>query len=481
MNTLMWFRSDLRLSDNPALYHGLKACEGEMLGCYILCQQFIDEHPINPRQLWFIYEHLKLLQQAFARAGRAFKVLTVKNASDVPAAIGALCAEQGVGKLVFNAEYPLNELRRDKAVVATLEAENINCKRYHDRALVPPGMLTTQQDTPYKVYTPFSRAWRSQVKGVTFKIYQSDMNAIAAASDSPLAKGSDSALLDDAFAPYLKQSVTAPMQALWSVGERAATAALTDFCRDRVAGYQHDRDYPATEGTSRLSPYLAIGVLSPKQCFVAARDTFSGFWGDDEDIACWVGELIWRDFYMHIIAAFPALSRHRPMQVYTEGFAWSYNKDDFQRWCQGQTGIPIVDAAMRQLNQTGWMHNRLRMVSAMFLTKNLRIDWRLGERYFMEQLIDADFCANNGGWQWSASTGTDAAPYFRIMNPQSQSERFDADGAFIRRFVPELKNVTGKKIHNPDGCVDNYPAPMVDLKESRATTIAMFKDLKGTA
>ncbi|WP_232305504.1 cryptochrome/photolyase family protein [Gilvimarinus polysaccharolyticus] len=474
----MWFRSDLRLTDNPALHHGWQAAEGELFGCYVLCEQFITQHPINSRQLWFIYQHLCLLQQAFEQAGLAFHVLRVQRAADIPAAIKKLCAAQNVTKLVFNAEYPVNELLRDKAVIAALDAIGVVSKRYHDRALVPPGMLTTQQGTPYKVYSPFARAWRSQVMNFEFNLYDSPIALSNKPNNSLAPQSPGQAMLQGAFAQCGIEAAALSMSELWPVGEQAAAKTLAEFCRNSMSNYRHARDYPALIGTSGLSPYLAIGVLSPKQCVIAGRDASQGLWSEDEGAACWIGELIWRDFYMHIIAAFPALSRHRPMQVYTEGFAWSRNQDDFKRWCEGQTGIPIVDAAMRQLNQTGWMHNRLRMVSAMFLTKNLRIDWRMGERYFMEQLIDADFCSNNGGWQWSASTGTDAAPYFRIMNPQSQSERFDADGDFIRRFVPELKSVIGKKIHNPAGSVENYPAPMVDLKESRATTIAMFKALK---
>lgn len=475
MNTLMWFRNDLRVMDNPALYHGLKHCTGDLMGCYILCEQFIDEHPINPRQLWFIQQHLQLLQQAFINAGRSFTVLRVKRARDIPSTLSKLCRQQGVTKLVFNAEYPLNELRRDKDVVSQLEADGLNCKRYHDRSLVPPGMVTTAQDTPYKVYTPFARAWRDQIKAVAFTCYETDMKPAVPPVQLP---PDNQAQIQKVFKGCWDAPLGETMAPLWPIGEQAAGDILTDFCRERIAQYQQQRDYPAVKGTAKVSPYLAIGVLSPKQCFIAARDASPGSWQEDEGTACWVGELIWRDFYMHIIAAFPALSRHKPMQNYTEGFAWRTDQKDFARWCEGQTGIPIIDAAMRQLNQTGWMHNRLRMITAMFLTKNLRIDWRLGERYFMEQLIDADFCSNNGGWQWSASTGTDAAPYFRIMNPQTQSERFDPEGEFIRRFVPELQAVTGKKIHNPAGTCAQYPAPMVDLKASRAETIEMFKAIK---
>jgi deoxyribodipyrimidine photo-lyase len=481
MTTLLWFRNDLRLADNPALHHALNnpltGGATELLGCYVLCDQYIAEHPINRRQLWFIYRHLQLLQRAFNRSGHAFKVVRVAQARDIPAAIGQLCASHRVQRLAFNAEYPLNEIRRDQAVARTLRQEGISVKRYHDRALVPPGMLQTQQGTPYKVYTPFARAWRAHIAGITLSAYRTHIKPERdTASSSQYATTADAKQLAAAFAELALEQTEAAMAPLWAVGEAAAHRQLDSFCQHRLAHYAQQRDYPALNGTAGVSAYLAIGVLSPKQCFLAARDASS----DDhrEGADCWIGELIWRDFYMHIAAAFPALSRHKPMQMATEEVPWRTDKQDFNRWCNGQTGIPIVDAAMRQLNQTGWMHNRLRMICAMFLTKNLRIDWRMGERYFMQQLMDADFCANNGGWQWSASTGTDAAPYFRIMNPCRQSERFDPQGDFICRYVPELAAIKGKSIHQPPANQTDYPAPMVDLKSSRAETIALFKALK---
>ena len=191
----------------------------------------------------------------------------------------------------------------------------------------------------------------------------------------------------------------------------------------------------------------------------------------------WIGELIWRDFYQHVVVDFADVCKFKAMQKHTEAFPWRYDKKLFKAWCDGETGIPIVDAAMLQLKETGWMHNRLRMVVAMFLTKNLQIDWRMGEHYFMTHLIDGDFAANNGGWQWSASTGTDAAPYFRIFNPVSQSQRFDAEGVFIRRYLPALAKLSAKIIHNPPP-TPNYPLPIVDLSLSRKETIALFGALK---
>ncbi|HBT32829.1 MAG TPA: deoxyribodipyrimidine photo-lyase, partial [Pusillimonas sp.] len=240
-------------------------------------------------------------------------------------------------------------------------------------------------------------------------------------------------------------------------------------------------DFPATPGTSQLSPYLAAGLISVRQCLYAALQANQGELETGRaGILTWVNELLWREFYLQLMYSFPALSMHRAMKPETEAVVWRDAPDDFNRWCKGDTGVPIVDAAMRQLNDTGWMHNRLRMVVAMFLSKNLLIDWRYGERYFMQNLVDGELAANNGGWQWSASTGADAAPYFRVFNPVSQSQRFDPEGKFIRKWVPELKEVDTKEIHDPLPLtreVCGYPVIMVDLKVTRQRAIEAFKGL----
>ncbi|MDO9320458.1 MAG: FAD-binding domain-containing protein, partial [Pseudomonas sp.] len=237
---------------------------------------------------------------------------------------------------------------------------------------------------------------------------------------------------------------------------------------------------------SQLSAYLAAGVISPRQCLHAALSNNRGeFDTGNPGAVCWINELLWREFYKHILVGYPRVSRHRAFRPNTEAVAWRNAPDELAAWQAGRTGIPIVDAAMRQLLTTGWMHNRLRMIVAMFLTKNLLIDWREGERFFMRHLIDGDLAANNGGWQWSSSTGTDSAPYFRIFNPQRQSERFDAEGRFIRHWLPVLAEVGKKDIHNPSALSQygglfgrpDYPKPIVDLSKSRARALAAFKQL----
>jgi deoxyribodipyrimidine photo-lyase len=274
------------------------------------------------------------------------------------------------------------------------------------------------------------------------------------------------------------------LRQLWPAGEEAARERLATFTLEELWCYEERRDLPAQPGTSQLSPYLAAGVLSPRQCLHAALQGNQGeFDSGNPGAVCWINELLWREFYKHILVGYPRVSRHRAFRLETERLAWRRAPDELDAWQQGRTGIPIIDAAMRQLLATGWMHNRLRMVVAMFLSKNLLIDWREGERWFMRHLIDGDLAANNGGWQWSASTGTDAAPYFRIFNPINQSQRFDPEGRFLRRWLPELAHLDTRDIHNPAGlgglfAEDGYPVPLVDLGASRDRALAAFRRLE---
>ena len=230
--------------------------------------------------------------------------------------------------------------------------------------------------------------------------------------------------------------------------DEAIVAVVNRFISDKLADYQEYRDFPAIKGTSGLSPYLALGIVSAKQLLAQVQLHFPEVLENPSKAEfCWVNEIIWREFYRHLIVAYPKLCMGFNFNDKYDAVAWREDDSQFQAWCQGKTGYPIVDAAMRQLNKTGWMHNRLRMIVASFLTKHLLIDWRKGEHYFMSKLIDGDLASNNGGWQWAASTGCDAQPYFRVFNPITQSERFDPDGTFIRTYVPELKDVPAKHIH----------------------------------
>ncbi|WP_435929545.1 deoxyribodipyrimidine photo-lyase [Dryocola sp. BD613] len=462
---LVWFRNDLRVSDNLALAAACRDPQAKVIGFFIATPEQWRQHNMSPRQAEFIWQHLLALQNALAERGIE---LCIKQVADFAASIACLknfCASRNVDALFYNYQYEINERERDAAAEKTLGREVI-CQGFDDSVLLPPGSVTTGNHEMYKVFTPFSKA--------CIKRLREELPECVAA---PPPRGEPLAIKEPAPFNYPREKVDT---ALFPLGERAAIAKLREFCLRPVADYSAQRDFPAVEGTSRLSPWLTLGVISPRQCLHRLLkehpQALEGGAG-----ASWLNELIWREFYRHLLVAYPKLCRFHPFIPWTDKVRWRQDDGHLKAWQQGKTGYPIVDAAMRQLNATGWMHNRLRMVAASFLVKDLLIDWRAGERYFISQLLDGDLAANNGGWQWAASTGTDAAPYFRIFNPTTQGERFDAEGAFIRRWVPELRIVPGKHIHSPWMWADkqqqtlDYPRPIVDHKQARTATLAAYE------
>lgn len=469
---LVWLRNDLRIGDNPALFNAAQTGEG-VLAAYLLCEQDLQEHMVAPVRVDFIRRTLMELLQSLSELNIPLLVLRVKHRKEISERLLHLTKQYGVQELFINAEYPLNELERDKQVAQQLRQQGVIVTRFHDRVIIPPGMIRNGSGEPYKVFTAFKNNWLRQARALPLQPLKrprtQPVPSIAFATEKKI---------DQLFEGLVQRDLSS----VWPAGEIEANKRLKRFIKKPIEDYHTDRDFPALEGTSTLSPYLALGAISPRQCIAAALAHNQGEWDSgSEGVTTWINELIWRDFYQHVAVDFPQVCKFRAMQSHTEAFPWRYDKLLFEAWCAGKTGIPIVDAAMRQLNETGWMHNRLRMVVAMFLSKNLQLDWRMGERYFMEQLIDGDFAANNGGWQWSASTGTDAAPYFRIFNPVSQSQRFDPDGTFIRHYLPELSRLAAKHIHLPsvtDCRQTGYPEPIIDLALSRKETIALFAALK---
>jgi len=472
MGVLVWLRNDLRLRDNPALFQAAR--EGQArLAVYLVCDQLLERHQTAPARLDLIRRQLTELQPQLTRLNIPLVLMRVPKASDIAYRLVALAQEAQCDRIFFNAEYPLDELNRDRALVKNLKSAGMGFERFHDRVILPPGEVRNGQGEPYQVFTAFKRRWRALAAERLQPVLP--LPVIQTHSNPKLETLGVS--LNSAFQGLALRDLSD----LWPAGEDRALERLETFANQQLADYQQLRDQPALDATSRLSPYLAMGSLSPRQCLHAALNANRGDWhGGMAGAQTWIDELIWRDFYQHVTVDFPQVCKNRPLQAHTEAFPWRYDRLDFDAWCRGETGIPVVDAAMRQLLATGWMHNRLRMVVAMFLTKNLRIDWRWGESWFMSQLIDGDFAANNGGWQWSASTGTDAAPYFRIFNPVTQSQRFDPRGDFIRCYLPELRHLSDKVIHQPPP-TRGYPGPMVDLKASRKETIALFQALNQPA
>ncbi len=351
-----------------------------------------------------------------------------------------------------------------------LAKNKITCHTYDDQLILPPGSVLTKKGEYFKVFTAFKNAWYSVFYSTGLKLLPAPkkQNALGIKSSSiPKELSGFHSSIDPS---------------LWPAGEKEAKKRLQLFIKKNLVNYDTERDFPFDDATSRLSPYLAAGMISPRVCFMSAfRTNESKKVKGKKGAIILMSELIWRDFFKTILISTPRVSRNKPFRLETDKLPWKYNEKHLQAWQQGKTGIPIVDAAMRQLNTTGWMHNRLRMITAMFFAKNLFLDWRIGEAYFMNKLIDGDLAANNGNWQWCASTGVDAVPYFRIFNPIRQSEKYDPKGLFIRKFCPELIECNNKSIHDPYNRmvkmnnIGDYPQSIIDLDISRKSTIRAFK------
>ena len=472
MKNLVWFRRDLRVQDNRALFEAARTAKDGLIAVYALTPQQWKQHDDAACKVRFWLANVGSLSKSLAKLNIPLLIIKGDTFADLPKKIVALATKQQCGSLFFNREYEVNEVRRDDSVATACDTAGIAVQRFHDRVIIPPKEISTKEGRFYCVFTPYRKVWDTKLLD--------RMEVLP-----PPKKQKSLGIKADSVPTSVKGfKSSADIDALWPAGEQEAERRLSNFA-NLIAEYSTGRDLPALDGTSTLSGYLAAGVISPRQCAALALQASGGRINEKDDGArVWVSELAWRDFYTHVMVGFPRVSMHLPFKAKTEAIDWRDNQNDLEAWQQGRTGYPIVDAGMRQLNQTGWMHNRLRMVTAMFLTKHLLIDWRLGERYFMKKLIDGDLAANNGGWQWSASTGTDSVPYFRIFNPFSQSKRFDTEGQFIKKMCPELDAVPAKALHDAgklskaisEAGVD-YPKYVVDYKAGRERALAAFKAL----
>jgi deoxyribodipyrimidine photo-lyase len=485
---LFWFRRDLRLTDNAGLYFALEHFE-RVYCTFVFDRTILDVLPSrSDRRVEFIWESIRALRESLHAKGGELLVLHAHSAE----AVVQVATSLRVDAVVTNEDYEPDAIRRDHTVARALDAQGIAFHTQQDSVIFAKDALLTQAGKPYSVFTPYKNAWRRMLITAPERYLKShDIGSIEThlATPAQAKKASNAApVLDfDVFSLEAMGFQRTNLAALGiAAGEAGAARLLTDFA-SRMSGYKDTRDFPSVKGVSYLSVHNRFGTVSIRQlASIAYAETLRGA---NEGAETWLSELIWRDFYFQILWHFPHAATSSFKAEYAN-LAWPNDKALFAAWCEARTGFPIIDAAMRQLNQTGYMHNRLRMVVASFLTKDLLIDWRWGEKYFADQLNDFDLAANNGGWQWAASTGCDAQPYFRIFNPVSQSERFDAKGAFIRRYVPALKNVPDKFIHAPwtmppleqqaCGCVvgQDYPAPIVDHAVQREKALALYKATK---
>jgi len=462
---LVWFRRDLRLTDHAALHHALT--KARRVWCvFVFDTEILDSLPSRrDRRVEFIWHSVAALDGVLRKQGGGLLVRQGRARDEIP----ALATRLGVDAVFTNRDYEPAANARDLAVHRALAELGIGFETFKDQVIFERDEVMTAAGSPYSVFTPYKNAWLKKLAACDLPDYPVERHAGALArpdaADMPT-------LQDIGFQPTNLLAI--PIR----TGMSGAAALLKDFVA-RVADYAHARDYPALKGASYLSVHLRFGTISIRQLVAQARKHT----GRGSEV--WLSELIWREFYFQILHHHPRVigSAFKP-----EFNALTFDNSErlFDAWCQGKTGYPLVDAAMRQINTTGYMHNRLRMVTASFLVKDLHIDWRLGEKYFADHLNDFDLAANNGGWQWAASTGCDAQPYFRIFNPVTQSEKFDPGGKFIRRYLTELSRVPDKHIHAPwrmapleqqaAACVigQDYPAPVVDHDTARRITLERY-------
>jgi deoxyribodipyrimidine photo-lyase len=493
MTVIHWFRRDLRVNDNVALNAAVAESSGSVVPVFVFDDALLKGTDVAPARVQFLLESLRELDANLHKRGSQLVV----RRGNVAAELVRLAQETGASAITYNRDYTPAARKRDTAVDAALQAVGVATKRYKDLVLHEEHELLTNSKKPYTVFTPYKKAWL--------------------AADKPKAQTSDWRL---AVAPIanLHSQVTAlssakelgfaVTQQVPKGGEAEAARLLKAFVdSDRLNRYAADRDFPGLAGTALLSPHLRFGTISPRVCYETAQQNInyvvparesrstSKSESDIDSGNAWISELIWREFYMQVLFHHPHADKGNFNKTY-DAFVWGngsaqVDQQYFKAWCAGKTGFPIVDAAMRQLNATGWMHNRCRMIVASFLTKDLLLDWRWGESYFMRMLVDGDPASNNGGWQWAASTGTDAQPYFRIFNPLIQAAKFDPQGAYIRQWLPELARVPAEFVHEPwnmppqqqlkTNCVigQTYPKRIVDHAAQKEKMLERFKAVKG--
>lgn len=463
---ICWFRQDLRLSDNPALMHA--AAQGALLPIYIVDDENAAPHAMGGASRWWLHHSLVALNDSL---GGKLAVYS----GDPETILLTIAREYDVQAVYWNRCYEPWRTKRDAKIKETLKEQGIEVQSFNGSLLWEPWEVKKEDGSPYKVFTPFYR------RGCL----------AAPVPRTPLPTPANMQVISDPIhARAIEQlnllpSIRWDKQLIphWQIGEGAAQARLYAFLDRGISNYKEGRNVPAANHVSRLSPYLHFGQISPNQAWYAARA-----WGDDTNVDHFCSELGWREFSYHLLYHVPTLPTQN-LQKKFDAFPWQENDALLARWQQGQTGYPIVDAGMRELWQTGYMHNRVRMIVGSFLVKNLLLDWRHGERWFWDCLVDADLANNSASWQWVAGSGADAAPYFRIFNPTTQGQKFDPEGTYTRRFVPELSGLPDKYLFNPweaPGTIllkagvklgKSYPYPVVDIKQSRELALKAFASL----
>ena len=472
---IVWFRQDLRLADNPAL-QAAAATGAPVLPVYILDDEAPGAWKPGGASRWWLHHSLTSLARDIEQLGGRL----IFQKGPAQACLEALIEDVGADAVFWNRQYEPWARKRDEAIKSALKTADVKARSFNGSLIVEPWDIATKAGAPYKVFTPF---WRSLKAG----------HAPSEPSDRP-----DALTFQDykggCALEALKLLPTKPdwsggLDDNWTPGEAAAHGRLGQFLQHSVTAYSDRRNLPAEHGTSKLSPHLHFGEISPRQVWHAVKRSDHA---QSEGADTYLSEIAWREFSYNLLYHFPDLPEAN-FQSKFDGFEWTGQEKDLEAWRRGRTGYPIVDAGMRELWATGWMHNRVRMIVASFLIKDLMIDWREGEAWFWDTLVDADLSSNSASWQWTAGSGADAAPYFRVFNPVGQSEKFDPDGDYLRMWLPELTKLPNKAIHAPwmaDASVlrqagvrlgETYPEPIVDHGVARKRALAAFEKIKDSA
>ncbi len=421
--SVFWFRRDLRVEDNVGLYHALQS-DHPVLPIFIFETDILDKlESKHDRRVDYIHQALSAIDEQLKAYNSALKTYH-GNPLEV---FKSLLEEYDIQSVFCNRDYEPQAIERDASIFYYLQERNIPLKAYKDQVIFDKKDILKNDDTPYVVYTPYARKWREKLTAKDYQAYQPDLK-------------------------NLLQQNSSNIHTLNDIGFEKTNILYTkpELDAQIINEYDKQRDYPALQGTTRLATALRFGTISIRKCVAFAL----------QHNQTWLGELIWREFYMQILYHFPHVV-NKPFKPKYEFIEWRIDEEGFKKWCEGKTGYPIVDAGMRELNQTGFMHNRVRMITASFLCKHLLIDWSWGEAYFAKKLDDYDLSANNGNWQWVAGSGCDAAPYFRVFSPMAQTDKFDKNLKYIKKWVPELNT-------------SKYPEPMVEHKFARERVLAAY-------
>ncbi len=469
---IFWFRDDLRLADNPGLAAAV-ASGKPVVTVFVLDDESRETRPMGAACRWWLDKSLAALGERIAAKGG--KLILRRGAAE--AVIAQLVEETGAEAVFWNRRYGAAR-KIDERIKAALKAEGVAAESFNGSLLAEPFALKTGTGGDFKVFTPFWKALQASL-------------VMPAAAPEPRALKTVAGVASDKLADWglhpTRPDWSGGMAEAWTPGEMGARKRLRDFLKDQIAGYSENRDRPDEDGTSRLSPYLRFGEISPHQCWRAARHAEEAGEAPARDVQKFLSEIAWRDFSYHLLYHDPQMPKLSWRRQFEEIEWRKGTKAELEAWRRGQTGYPIIDAGMRQLWTTGWMHNRVRMIVASFFAKDLLVHWRKGEEWFWDTLVDADEANNANGWQWTAGTGADAAPYFRVFNPVLQGEKFDPNGDYVRAWAPELSALPAKWIHHPweapaavlaEAGVklgETYPAPVVDHDFARKRALETYK------